>query len=62
MRAGVKYGDVLRRFSAPTMLASQSGLAEFAKKSQVLMLTCHPHLVALAKELTPDLKAIDLPS
>ncbi len=46
MRAGVKYGDVLRRFSAPTMLASQSGLAEFAKNMEAGNLGQAPHMPA----------------
>ena len=37
-------------------------LAEVAKSVQILFFTCHPHMVALTKEVVPGLQHIDLPT
>jgi uncharacterized protein YhaN len=37
-------------------------LAEVAKSVQILFFTCHPHMVALAREVVPNLQPIDLPT
>ena len=43
--------DPLVNFDAARARATLAVLAEFAKKTQVLMLTCHAHLVALARDV-----------
>ena len=42
--------DPLVNFDAARARATLKVLAAFAERSQVLMLTCHAHLVALARE------------
>src|SRR5439155_27373394 len=43
--------DVLVNFDAARARATLSVLADFAKKTQVLMLTCHAHLCDLARDV-----------
>ena len=43
--------DPLVNFDAARARATLTVLADFAKRSQVLMLTCHAHLVALARDV-----------
>jgi len=43
--------DPLVNFDAARARATLAVLAEFAKQSQVIMLTCHAHLVALARDV-----------
>jgi uncharacterized protein YhaN len=52
--------DPLVNFDAARARATLAVLAEFAKKSQVLMLTCHAHLVALAREVAA-VEPLDVP-
>jgi uncharacterized protein YhaN len=43
--------DVLVNFDAARTRATLSVLSEFAKETQVVMLTCHAHLAELAREV-----------
>ncbi len=55
--------DPLVNFDAARARATLTVLADFAKRSQVLMLTCHEHLVALAREVAAvEPLAVPLPS
>ncbi|MGZ3429136.1 MAG: ATP-binding protein, partial [Polyangia bacterium] len=55
--------DPLVNFDAARARATLAVLAQFAQKSQVLMLTCHAHLVALAREVAGvEPLAVPLPS
>lgn len=53
--------DVLVNFDAARARATLQVLAEFASRTQVLLLTCHAHLVELAKEVA-GVAPLPLPS
>ena len=46
--------DVLVNFDAERAKATLRVLAEVGEKIQVVLLTCHPHLIALAKEVVKN--------
>jgi uncharacterized protein YhaN len=52
--------DVLVNFDAARARATLRVLADFAATSQVLILTCHEHLTAMAREVT-GVEAVRLP-
>ncbi len=54
--------DVLVNFDDDRVRNTLTTLADVAKSVQILFFTCHPHMVALAKEMVPGLQPIDLPS
>ncbi|MFM9965263.1 MAG: ATP-binding protein, partial [Planctomycetaceae bacterium] len=54
--------DVLVNFDERRTRQTLSTLADIAKSAQVLFFTCHPHLVALARDVVPGLTPINLPS
>lgn len=54
--------DVLVNFDDGRVRQTLMTLAEVAKSVQILFFTCHPHMVALAREVVPSLQPIDLPS
>ncbi|HEY2745720.1 MAG TPA: AAA family ATPase [Polyangia bacterium] len=53
--------DPLVNFDAARARATLSVLADFARRSQVVMLTCHAHLVALSREVAA-VEPIDVPA
>jgi uncharacterized protein YhaN len=54
--------DVLVNFDDDRVRNTLATLADVAQSVQILFFTCHPHMVALAREMIPGLKPIDLPS
>ncbi|MFO1042738.1 MAG: AAA family ATPase [Planctomycetaceae bacterium] len=54
--------DVLVNFDDGRVRQTVATLAEVAKSVQILFFTCHPHMVALTKEVVPGLQHIDLPT
>jgi uncharacterized protein YhaN len=54
--------DVLVNFDDGRVRQTLMTLAEVAKSVQILFFTCHPHMVALAREVVPNLQPIDLPT
>jgi uncharacterized protein YhaN len=54
--------DVLVNFDDGRVRLTLATLAEVAKSVQILFFTCHPHMVALAREVVPNLQPIDLPT
>ncbi|MEK6259498.1 MAG: AAA family ATPase [Planctomycetota bacterium] len=53
--------DVLVNFDEERTRQTLSALADVSKSAQVLFFTCHPHMVALAREAVPGLNPIELP-
>lgn len=54
--------DVLVNFDEARARNTLATLAEVAQTVQVLFFTCHPHMVALAKDVQPGLQSVELPS
>lgn len=54
--------DVLVNFDDDRARNTLATLATVAQKVQVLFFTCHPHMVALAQQVLPKLKPVELPS
>lgn len=54
--------DVLVNFDDGRVRQTLATLADVARSVQILFFTCHPHMVALAREVVPGLEPIDLPS
>jgi uncharacterized protein YhaN len=53
--------DVLVNFDAARARATLAVLADFATRTQVLLLTCHAHLVELAREVA-GVEPVPIPS
>lgn len=54
--------DVLVNFDDDRARQTLATLADVALPVQVLFFTCHPHMVALAREVAPGLQPINLPA
>eukprot|EP00456_Euglypha_rotunda_P035992 TRINITY_DN276_c3_g2_i1.p1 TRINITY_DN276_c3_g2~~TRINITY_DN276_c3_g2_i1.p1 ORF type:complete len:1164 (+),score=321.96 TRINITY_DN276_c3_g2_i1:7427-10918(+) len=54
--------DVLVNFDDDRVRQTLMTLTEVAKSVQILFFTCHPHMVALAREVAPNLQPIELPT
>lgn len=52
--------DVLVNFDDNRVRNTLATLADVAQSVQILFFTCHPHMIALAKEMVPGLQPIDL--
>ena len=53
--------DVLANFDDDRARQTLRGLGEITDRVQVIMFTCHPHLVSLAREVFADLRPIVIP-
>ena len=53
--------DVLVNFDDQRARQTLTALADISQSAQVLFFTCHPHMVALAREVVPGLNPIELP-
>ncbi|MBC7816226.1 MAG: AAA family ATPase [Planctomycetaceae bacterium] len=53
--------DVLVNFDDARTRQTLTALAEISQTAQVLFFTCHPHMVALAREVVPGLNPVILP-
>ncbi len=53
--------DVLVNFDEVRTRQTLTALADISRSVQVLFFTCHPHLVALARDVVPELKPLELP-
>ncbi len=54
--------DVLVNFDDARATATIAALASFAERSQVVLFTCHKHVVALAEAAAMDIALIELQS
>lgn len=54
--------DVLVNFDDERARNTLATLADVAQTVQVLFFTCHPHMVALARDVLPGLQPVELPS
>jgi uncharacterized protein YhaN len=52
--------DVLVNFDDARALAALQTLDEFSKEHQILFLTCHEHLVEMARQVQPDLVPMEI--
>jgi uncharacterized protein YhaN len=52
--------DVLVNFDDARTKQTLATLADISQSAQVLFFTCHPHMVALARDVVPDLQPIQL--
>ncbi len=53
--------DVLVNFDDARAKQTIAALADISQSAQVLFFTCHPHMVALARDVVPGLNPIQLP-
>ena len=54
--------DVFANFDPGRTRRSLEALGRISDRVQVLLFTCHPHVVALAQEVFPDLQPVEVPN
>ena len=54
--------DVLANFDDVRTRQTLTALADISQSTQVLFFTCHPHMVALAREVVPGLNPLEVPA
>jgi uncharacterized protein YhaN len=53
--------DVLANFDPGRTRNTLEALGQITERVQVLLFTCHPHVVDLAQEVFPDLQPVTVP-
>ena len=56
----VVFDDVFVNFDPQRMRSTFQAVHQLAETHQVLLFTCHPHVVALARETVPDVQVFSL--